>query len=158
MSPHNPYAAPDAKLADPAAGPGSAFKAVSLGLVADIGGSVGVSLVLALGYGVVLGISGASQEEIEAATVATDSWFFYLTTLVGFGFSVLGGYVCARIAKRSEYKLAAVLAVISVLLGLGFTFAQYSVLMNLVLAIAGVAAVMLGARLGYARNKQGSVN
>ena len=154
MSPHNPYAAPDAKLADPAAGPGSAFKAVSLGLVADLGGSVGAALALALAYGVVLGISGASQEEIEAATVSTDSWFFYLTTLVGFGFSVLGGYVCARIAKRSEYKLAAVLAGISVLLGLVFTFAQYSVLMNVVLAVAGAAAVMLGARLGCARNRQ----
>jgi hypothetical protein len=150
---HNPYAAPDAKLADPAATPGSPLKAVTIGLLVDIGGSIVATLLLAVVYGIILGASGATQEEIEAATsVSTDSWFFYIGTLIGCAFSALGGYVCARIARQSEHRLGAILAGLSVLIGLLFTFDQYSLLMNAGLAIAGAAAVMLGIRWGYTRN------
>lgn len=120
----------------------------------DIGGSILATLVLAVVYGIILGATGASQEEIEAITtrVPTDSWFFYASTLVGCAFSVLGGYACARIAKQSAYRLGAILAAISVLIGLLLTFSQYSLMMSAGFAIAGAAAVMLGVRWGYARN------
>lgn len=153
MTAHNPYAAPDAKLADPAAVPGSAIKAVSIGLLVDIGGSILAILLLAITYGVVLGATGASQEDIEAAT-ATGSWFFYAGTVVGGGFSALGGYVCARVARQSEIRLGGILAVVSALIGLLLTFDEYSLAMNVLIGAGGAAAVMLGARWGMARNRR----
>lgn len=149
----NPYAPPDARLADPVAAPGSAIKAVGIGLVVDIGGSVVAILLLAIAYGVLLGASGASGEEIEAAT-ANGSWFFYAGAVVGGGFSALGGYVCARIARHSEYRLGGILAVVSALIGLVLTFEDYSFKMNLVMAAGGAVAVMLGTRWGMARNRR----
>ena len=106
----NPYAPPEAAVHDLPVKPGSAFKAVALGLATDIGGTLVATVILALIYGAALGAAGVRREEIAAAmqVSATDSWFFYAMTGVGLGFSVLGGYVCARIARRSELKLGAI--------------------------------------------------
>jgi hypothetical protein len=156
MKNQNPYAAPDAKLADPAAAPGSPIKAVLIGLGVDIGGSEVATLILALAYGMFLAASGASQEEIAAASQGThtDSWFFYASSLVGCAFSVLGGYVCARIARRSEYTLGAILAAISAAFGLWASMDQYQVGILASLTLASIGAVMWGARLGYAANRR----
>lgn len=155
MSTPNPYAPPQAALKDLPAGAGSAIKAVTLGLLADIGGTFAALMVFMVGYGIVLGISGASAEEIAAAAdfSATDSWQFYAATLIGLAFSVLGGYVCARIAKRAEMKLGAVLALLSA--GLGFVLAgdEYQLGTLLSVTLAGIGAVLFGARLGTAKNR-----
>ena len=100
----NPYAPPEATVQDQPSKPGSAFKAITLGLATDIGGTLLATIVLALIYGVALGAAGIKGDEI-AATIrasATDSWFFYATTLVGLGFSVLGGFVSASPGARSS--------------------------------------------------------
>jgi hypothetical protein len=66
---------------------------------------------------------------------------------------VLGGYVCARIAKRAEMKLGAVLALLSA--GLGFFLAgdEYQLGTLLSVTLAGIGAVLFGARLAYAKNR-----
>lgn len=152
---HNPYAPPDATLADPAAVPGSAFKAIGLGLAVDIVGTLVAGLLLGAVYGIFLTMTGATQEELEAAAkVSVGSGVFYAGFLVGSFFSVLGGYVCARIARQSEYRRGAILATLSVLFGLLMTFEQYSALMSALMAIVGSATVMFGVRLGYARNRR----
>src|SRR5262245_15086832 len=96
----NPYSAPGAKLADPPAQPGSPIKAVLLGLATDLGGSIGATLVLSIVWGAALVAGGTSVEELETlmSSNSTDSAYFYVATLIGLGFSVVGGYVCARIA------------------------------------------------------------
>jgi hypothetical protein len=151
----NPYAPPEAALKDLPAKAGSAFKAVALGFAADIGGTFLAGMVLALVYGAVLGASGASMEEILASSkdIGTDSWLFYAGTLVGLAFSVLGGYVCARIARRNEMKLGAILAGLSALVGVLFSGEAYQLGTLLSLTLAGIGAVMIGARLGYAKNR-----
>ena len=154
----NPYAPPEATLRDQPPRPGSAFKAIALGLAADIGGTLLATVILALIYGVVLAAAGVNREDIAAAmqASATDSWFFYLTALVGLGFSVLGGYVCARIARRSELKLGAILAALSALVGIllsGDDPQQLGTFLSLTLL--GIGAVLVGARLGKARNLSG---
>ena len=152
----NPYAPPGAAVQDLPAKPGSAFKAVSLGLLADIGGTVAGGMVLMVVYGIVLGATGSSAEEIMASAAdfsATDSWLFYLGTAVGLGFSVLGGYVCARIARRAEMKLGAVLAVVSAAIGLLLSANEYQLGALLSITLASIGAVMIGARLGYAKNR-----
>jgi len=157
MKSQNPYAAPDARLADTIAAPGSPIKAVLIGLGVDIGGSVVATLILAIAYGMFLAASGASQEEIAAASrggTTTDSWLFYASSLVGCAFSVLGGYVCARIARRSEYTLGAILAAISAAFGLWSSMDQYQVGILASLTLASIGAVIWGVRLGHAANRR----
>jgi hypothetical protein len=151
----NPYAPPQASLKDAPPGAGSAIKAVALGLVADIGGTFAATLVLMVIYGMVLGASGAGVEEITAAAdfASTDSWLFYVSGAVGLAFSVLGGYVCARIARRKEMQLGAVLAAISAVSGFFLAGDTYQLGTLLSLTLASIGAVMAGARLGYARNR-----
>jgi hypothetical protein len=153
---NSPYAPPGARLADPSAAPGSPIKALLVGLGVDIGGSVVATLILAIVYGMFLAASGASPEVIAAASngVDTDSWFFYASSLVGCAFSVLCGYVCARIARRSEYTLGTILAAISAAFGLWSSMDQYQVGILASLTLASIGAVIWGARLGRAANRR----
>lgn len=155
MSAANPYAPPDAKLADPPPRPGSPVKAVTLGLLVDIGGTTLATLLLAFVYGVVLAASGAGSEEIAAAVDGglADSWLFYATSGVGLAFSVLGGYVCARIARRAELKLGAVMAGLSAVIGVALGGDHYQLGTLASLTIASIGAVLIGARWGAARNR-----
>jgi hypothetical protein len=156
MDSRNPYGAPGAKLADPAQRPGSPYKAVGLGVLADFGGTFAVSIVVAFVYGVVLAGEGTSPEDIEAAlkTVSPDSMYFWIGAIGGGACSVLGGYVCARIARQSEYTLGVILAAINVVLGLVLGSGDTDVGMHIVLNAATVACVMFGARLGKAHNRR----
>jgi hypothetical protein len=154
----NPYAPPDASVQDLPPRPGSAFKAIGLGLATDIGGTLIATVILALIYGIALAVSGVKREDIAATMQASaaDSWFFYLTSLVGLGFSVLGGYVCARIVRRSELKFGAILAALSALFGILFAGDNTQQLGTfLSLTLLGIGAVVVGARLGQARNRSG---
>jgi hypothetical protein len=153
----SPYAAPAAKLSDPAPRPGSPYKAVGLGLLTDFGGTIAVSIVVAFVYSVVLAGAGTAPEDIEAAlkTVSPDSVYFWIGAIGGGACSVLGGYVCARIAKQSEYTLGVILAAISVVLGLVlFGGGDQEVGMTIVLNAASVASVIVGAWLGKKRNRR----
>lgn len=151
----NPYAPPEASVLDTPPRPGSAFKAIALGLAVDIGGSLIGTVLLALVYGAALGAAGVKGEDIAAAmqVSATDSWFFYVGMLVGLGFSVLGGYVCARIARRSELKLGAILATLSAFSGLAIAGDEQQLGTLLSLTLLGIGAVLVGARLGLAKNR-----
>lgn len=149
----SPYSAPGAKLTDPAAKPGSPLKAIVLGLLVDIGGSVLSSAILLFLYGVTLAAQGMNAEEIaQLVTVTRDSWVFYLDTTIGLGFSVLGGYVCARIVRRSEYRYGAIQAAISAALAVLLGFDPQDLGRFLSLEIVSAALVMLGVHLGARRN------
>ena len=158
MDGRNPYGAPEAKLADPAPRPGSPYKAVGLGLLTDFGGTIALSTLLTFLYGVTLAGSGVSPEDMEAAirnASTVDSWYFWAGAIGGCGFSVLGGYVCARVAGQSEYTLGAILAAITVVLGLIlFGDGGLDLGLSIVLNMATVAAVVLGAWLGKQRNRR----
>lgn len=128
---------------------------MTLGLVVDLGGSFVAMILLAIAYGLVLGALGVSAEEIESVTanMPTDSALFYLAALAGLAFSALGGYVCARIARRAELKLGAIVAALSAGVGLaiGGDPAQLGLLLSL--TILGFAAVLAGATVGRAKNR-----
>jgi hypothetical protein len=155
MSQPNPYAPPGAALQDLPVKAGSPLKAIILGLVVDLVGTMVGSLLLGAIYGIALAASGASFDELAAAGegVATDSWLFWITTAMGLAFSVLGGYVCARIARRNELRLGAILALLSALIGYLIAAGHYELGTFLSLTIASMAAVIGGARLGQARNR-----
>ena len=151
----NPYAPPEAPVRDASAKAGSALKAVGFGLGVDIGGTVLSGLMFGVVYAMVLGASGSSAEEIAATVnnVDTDSWLFYAGTALGLGFSVLGGYVCARVARRSEYRLGAILAVLSALFGGLIAGDQYQLGTLVSVTLASIGGTFFGARLGYLKNR-----
>ena len=151
----NPYTPPEARVADPENEPGSPLKAVAIGLAVDIGGTFMTSLVLGIVYGITLAASGASAEAAASAfaDVSPYSWLSIAGFLAGGGFSILGGYLCARIAKHSEYKLGGILATISTVFGLLLSMNSYSPFANLILSIASFATVMIGVQIGYSRNR-----
>ena len=150
----NPYAPPEAAVHDVPPKPGSWFKAIALGLAVDIGGSLLATIILAVIYGAALGAAGVRREDIAATMQASanDSWFFYVGTLAGLSFSVLGGYVCARIARRSEMKFGAILAALSALSGFLLAGDEQQLGTLLSLTLLGFGAVLVGARLGLAKN------
>lgn len=158
MSERNPYSAPASKVADPAPRPGSPYKAVGLGLLTDFGGTIVFSTILTFLYGVMLAGSGVAQEDLEAAirnASAGDSLYFWIGSIGGCGCSMLGGYVCARVARQSEYTLGVILAASVVVLGmLLFGDGGLDLGLSVLLNAATIAAVIAGAWIGKKRNRQ----
>ena len=156
MPERNPYQPPGAAVKDLERVPGSPVKAVIYGVLVDVGGSIAAGLVMVFVYSLVLAASGASVEEIQSAMndASPMSWFSILGFLVGCAASLLGGYVCARVAGAAEMKwvsiVAAVSGVVSVLMGMN----GYALEWNALLALLGMAAVFAGGSLGARRNRR----
>jgi hypothetical protein len=74
------------------------------------------------------------------------------TSIVGASLSVLGGYVCARIARRNERRVAAVQALLVSVLGALGGGATLGPLANAVLVLLTFASVMAGGELGRRHN------
>src|SRR5689334_2955078 len=106
MTNENPYSAPEAALADRPGAPRSAVVAVIVGLVTDVGGSLVAGMMLSIAYGISLARSGVRPDEIGKALSSIQPWtlFWAVSMTVGVAFSVLGGFVCARIARRRSYR------------------------------------------------------
>ena len=151
---HNPYTPPSAQVGDMEIRKGSRIKAVLAGLAVDIGGSIAAGIAFIAVFAAVVGGAGADGDRITASleTLTNDPWFDAGGTAVGFLFSALGGYTCARIARHSEYRLGAVLAVLSIALGFLIGAGEGSLLYNAALAAAAFASTLAGVRFGVSRN------
>ncbi len=150
----NPYTPPEAFVADQAALPGSPVKAIALGMLVDIGGTIAVGSLISIAYAIVLAQQGMDQEQVMAAMQDAPilSTYGLISTGVGLTFSVLGGYVCARIVKRAELRTGAIMAAISTVLGLLLSGGETSAPKVVTLLLLGVAAVMVGAWQGRLKN------
>jgi hypothetical protein len=128
---------------------GSPLKAIIIGLVVDIGGSLVAAFILAIAYSVLLASRGWSPEEIEYHLTNLDlySTFSVVTMIVGGSMTVLGGYVCARIVNYSEYKFALVFGFISAAFGHFASESYHSTLDNLAMGILTLGCALLGAWL-----------
>lgn len=96
------------------------FKPLFLGIATDIVGTFLASVILFPLFAGDLMSDRMSEEEIEAAVQAlSQNGRFLLTSLiVGLGFSALGGYVAARVARQDLYLHAGLVGVAGLLLGL----------------------------------------
>jgi uncharacterized protein with PQ loop repeat len=153
----NPFAPPGASVSDTVElKPGSPIRAVLLGLVVDIGGTLVIGLLIGIVYGVFLGFSGVPQSEIvsRADTQNPMSLLSLIAQALGLVCSVLGGYVCARIVKRKEYRVVAVMAVLSAIFGMWVGSSQYSFPVLLALTALSVLSNLFGAKLGRAENRR----
>jgi len=152
---HNPFSPPSARIEDIGAPKGSGIKAVAIGLLVDIGGTVLASFLLLFIYAFGLLASGVSENEFMEAmlNIQHDSWVLVIGIVIGFFFSVLGGYFCARVARHSEYKFGLILSGISIITGFPFGIGMVSLLMNVALSIGSFVSVMAGVWLGVFRNR-----
>jgi hypothetical protein len=149
----NPYRPPGAVVADRDRPADSPIKGIIYGALVDVLGTTAASMILGVGYGIFLTANGASMEDLERLSAQIDptSAIGLVGGAIGCGFSVLGGYVCARVAGRPELRWAAVVGAISA--GFGLLMASQSPAdLNLLLNGIGFAMVMLGGYLGARRN------
>ncbi|GAA5166706.1 hypothetical protein [Viridibacterium curvum] len=156
----NPFTPPNAPVEDPKESPqgprkGARVKALLWGLAVDIGGTLVLSVALGIAYSISLAASGMSAEQIaaNASDLPMDSWIMIVGYVGGCMFSALGGYVCARKAGENEFALGAVMAVMSVVLGV-LLGSRQSFAMHLVGAVLTFFAVMIGVRFGAVKNRQ----
>lgn len=133
----------------------SALKAVLVGSLVDIGGSTFTGVLLGMAYAVTLASSGVDAEQMQHALthIAPYSWISITGYVVGCAFSVLGGYLCARISQHSAYRMAMIVAAISTAFGLMAGGQQFSAPATIALSLATMSSVLLGAWLGVRRNK-----
>ena len=156
---HNPFSPPSAAGSATAPRRGSPVWAVSAGVLTDIGGSLLVGTLISIVAAALLIAGGTPPERVESAMVDPDptSWLSIFGYFVGCVFSFLGGYVCARIARHAEYRLASVLAAIVVAFGLlisAISDNKSSLVLDALLALLTVGSVMVGAWGGAVRNRQ----
>jgi hypothetical protein len=137
---------------------GSPVKAIAIGLVVDIGGSLISAFILAIAYGILLASRGLAPEEIEYRLTNLDPYsaFSIITMVVGGCMTVFGGYVCARIVNYSEYKFSFIFGFISAAFGHIASESYYSTLDHIALGILTLGCALLGAwlRVVQKANKQ----
>ena len=118
MSEPTPYGAPGARVGDPPDPIDRRFrwKAALIGAATDLGCSIVAGIVLTVVFSVMAGPhADATEEMLEQMG---QSWPFLLISMaVGGGFTVLGGYVAARVARHSFLKHALAAGAISLVLG-----------------------------------------
>lgn len=149
--PNNPFKPPDADLRKKTP-PGSPVKAVLIGLAVDIGGSTLAGIVLSIVYAATLGNAGLAGD--EPSQIPSDSGFAIAGTLLGAACSVLGGFVCARIARRDEWRIGGVMAALSALIGLLLGPGDTPDDLTSLLTLSTLACVMLGVKYGRERNRR----
>ena len=148
----NIYETPKSDLTVEDNKPGSIVKAVVIGSVIEIAGTLITGLLIGFAYGFVLVSQNSSMEEIEAAMENLSPWSGYgLASLAaGLLVSVAAGYVCAKIANQASYKPAFILAFISFLLSVVLGVSSYPWWSLILFGAISACAVLIGAR-GYLR-------
>jgi hypothetical protein len=117
-----------------------------LGFLTDIGGSMGVGLVL----GVLLGIVAAASGDFSSAHVAAlrQNFALKLTGLMGTTFfTALGGYIATRVAKSTSLANSFAVGVLSLVLGISLA-AAFPGVSPLWKIIAGCIVTIPAALLG----------
>ena len=142
---------PSAHVEDPRRGKGSAIKGVLAGWAVDLGGTLLVAVIVSFAYAIAMAVGGRSAQEIGTTLARADADPLLSTLLIGGGVlcSVLGGYVCERIARRANYRLGIVLSILSVGSGFAMGASESSPSMTGLLIFLTFGSVLLGTRLAF---------
>ena len=153
---NNPFKPPKSDVDNKAAAPGSPLRAVLTGLAVDIGLSTLVGVVLTIVYHSQLVASGMTPDQVDAAMdeIPLDSMINVIGVVLGALSSVLGGYVCARIVRRDEYRVGSVMAALSALIGLMSGSSSVPDDLTVLLTLCTVACVLLGVKFGREYNRR----
>ena len=98
------------------------LKAIVIGCLVDWLGTLAFGLTFAMGTGMMATLRGLSLKETE---LALTEWYssipgMVFSILCGLGFTLLGGYVAARISKADNLLNSALVGTMGILLGLVF--------------------------------------
>jgi hypothetical protein len=126
------------------------LKSIATGVAADIGGSLLAGLLIGFAYGLALGFQGASEKEIVQALESTG--YLIQSVVIGFGFTVLGGYVAARRAKFNLLLHGGVVGCVGLAFGLLF-WAEFPLWFNLVSLLGVIPFAVLGGILALPKQQ-----
>jgi len=132
----------------------ASIKAISYGLLIDIGGSLVFSFLLGIIYGIVLIKQGMPADQITEKMKVMDHWSFLgvFGTIVGVAISFFAGYICASKSITNINRDAVILGAISATFGVAIGFNSYSLIEISVLSAVTVGAVIFGAMLWKKNN------
>jgi hypothetical protein len=146
------YQPPTAEVRDPQSTSSAlAAKAVGLGLLVDFGAALLLNIAVVMLDGTLLQGTGISPADVlrPQGNDLLVSRQYVLLTLASCGFSVLGGYVCARIGR--DRRLAIVQGLITIGLGYFFNAPSYPSIVLAPVAVLSFASVLGGAHWGLGR-------
>ena len=146
----NPYEPPEPESSRQARPPQVAAMA---GLAVDIGGSMLVWQVIRVMYLLRLHDQGLTDAQLRQSVppLPQDSALYMTGLLLCIGLALLGGYVCARVARCAELRPGVMMAGTSALFGLAMGSLDD---MSLLLAITGFACNLLGVKYGAEHNRR----
>ena len=146
---HNRYEPPRAPVSRRNREPGSIPKAVAVGAVIDIGGTILGGILIGFVYSILMGIQGRSAAEVEQALTTFEPFSLFGLTLMAMGIamSALGGFQCAVIANRPTYLAPGIMSLVSVTLSAMLNNGQVQLPQLLLMCGLTVAAILGGASL-----------
>jgi hypothetical protein len=99
------------------------LKGVLIGCLVDWVGTFAFVLASGISLGIMAMLRGLSQQETQSVLIewSRSTPGMALSLLSGFGFTLLGGYVAARISKTGHLLNSALVGGVGILLGLFFT-------------------------------------
>lgn len=152
MDERNPYAPPVSEVLITKECKGAAWKAILFGLLVDIGGTTVIAFIGGVVAVIILTSQGMDETQLELLFSDPSSPFMIAMAVIGGLFSVLGGYVCARVAKQNELKLGGVMALLSTLFVIVLDGESTGI--DLLLYAAGIVSIFFGSWLGMRRNQR----
>jgi hypothetical protein len=128
--------------------------AVIAGVLIDLLGTIIFAVLVGFALGFYLLSQGVAESELEAvltARITQVPWNIILIAL-GTAISVMAGYVTAKIAKHGVYTCAGIVGCISGGFGYSTGLDEYSVPLNISLALLTIVAAVFGAFLWLRKN------
>lgn len=153
MDERSPYAPPVSDVLVIEERKGAWWKALLYGVLIDIGGTMLLGIVVATVTFSVLTAQGKDTSDYVQLFADPLSPMMMAMSFAGCLLSVLGGYVCASVAKQNELKLAGVMAMISTLYSVMLGSYEYTAYM-VFLYVATIASIFFGSWIGMKRNQQ----
>ena len=149
---------PDNDSPPPLAGStNAALRAILAGVSIDICGSVLLGFIIKTVYAVQVSTPEMTPSQIEDAlrNIPNQSPLMVLGNLLGWLLSVGAGYVCARIARRDEFRTGALMAGCTTLITLIVAdTSRDPISLTLLFILCDVACSMLGVMYGAQQNRR----
>ena len=156
----NPFQTPQSDVDRPenTAGKGSLWLAVLIGGVVDIGGTMVYGMVVGIIYVVQNATPNMTAQDAESILEKLsqdisnlESTLGILSLIIGMAFSVLGGFICALLAKARWRKAVLILAGIMSLYGLVVGSQNIPLVKLIILTSLTFASIYLG---GWLRGRR----
>lgn len=135
--------------------PGTPLRAVLIGVAIDVCGSRVAEIVTVTCYA--MQVVAPDMTDAQAADLLQKMppsfGLLLVLNVLGMLMSVAGGYACARVALRDEFRVGAILAAVAVVFNLLIDDTGVSDL-TLLYILCDVAGLLLGVKYGAGRNRR----